>query len=187
MPGDNSSTPNKGGKIAGGIGAAILAAVALAGPITRGFEGDVRHPNKDPIGKWEVCYGETAVPLRDYSEAECRAFMAARQKNDFAPIVLRAVPAFGSGKYPDPFAASIDFTYNVGQFGKTSMARDFRAGRLVAACDDFLKYRFAHQGKPPHDVVAELPGLASRRKCERVMCLGDQVSVTKLCPKGVHI
>lgn len=174
-------------KVAGGLGAAILAAVALAGPITRGFEGDVRHPNKDPIGKWEVCYGETTVPLREYSEDECRAFMAARQTHNFAPIVLRAVPSFGSGKYPDPFAASIDFTYNVGQFGKTSMARDFRAGKLIAACDDFLKYRFAHKGKPPHDVVVELTGLTNRRKCERSMCLGDQASVTKLCPKGVTI
>lgn len=179
MPGDNS----KGKAVAGGIGAAILAAVALAGPITRGFEGDVRHPNKDPIGKWEVCYGETSVPLKDYSEADCREFLAARQRKDFGPIVVKAVPSFGSGLYPHQLAASIDFAYNVGQFRKTSMAVYFNAGQIAPACEAFLKYRFAHQGGK----VVELPGLAKRRLCERAMCHENLADVTKWCPKGTKL
>ena len=175
------SKPQKG---AGIVAAATAIAVALAGPITRGFEGDVRHPNKDPVGREEVCYGETSVPLREYSEEECRAMLTARQTGTFAPIVYRAAPKLADGNHADEYAAAIDFAYNVGQFGKTSMAVDFKAGREREVADDFLKYRF---GRRPDGTKVPLPGLTRRRECERAMWLGDARGVSTFCPKGSHL
>ncbi len=146
-----------------GQAAAIAAAVALAMPMTSSFEGLITHPNRDPVGIWEVCYGETSVPLRDYSKAECQEFLKARETNSFAPIVLAAVPSLASK--PHAFAASIDFAYNVGAFRNTSMARAFRADQWAQGCDAFRLYVFAKGQK--------LPGLARRREAERTMCRKD--------------
>lgn len=154
-------------KKAAGAAAAIAAAVALAAPITEHFEGLRTRPYRDPVGIVSVCYGETAVPMREYGAAECSAMLKARATRDFAPLVLAAVPGL-AGK-PHAFAASIDFAYNVGTFNNTSMARAFRAGQWAKGCDAFRLYRFARRGG---DLV-ELPGLVRRREAERALCMKD--------------
>ena len=69
-------------------------------------------------------------------------------------------------KVPDKsYAAFLSITYNIGEgaWCKSSMVRDLNAGRLKAACDDLLKYKYAH------GVV--LPGLLKRRQKERAYCM----------------
>jgi len=150
-----------------GAGAAIAAAVALAAPLSMKWEGLRTNPYRDPVGIATVCYGETAVPMREYNKDECSAMLKVRQTRSFAPIVLSAAPSLS--QHPHAFAASIDFAYNVGSFRDTSMARAFRAGQWAKGCDAFMLYRFTHRdGK-----LVELPGLAKRRMEEKALCMKD--------------
>jgi len=163
----------------GGVAATVIAAaVALAVPITSGFEGLRTKPYRDPAGIPTVCYGETAVPMQDYSAAECVEMLAKRQTKDFAPLVVRAVPALGEPDHVQQLAASLDFAYNVGTFTNTSMARLFRDGRWAEGCDAFTLYTKAHV----HGKLTVLPGLVIRRQCEKAMCLGDVASFRQYCP-----
>lgn len=152
-----------------GRAAAIAAAVALAQPVTAYFEGLRTKPYRDPVGIATVCYGETAVPMREYAPDECRAMLEQRQARDFAPLVLAAVPDLA--RRPHAFAASIDFAYNVGTFRNTSMARAFRAGQWAKGCEAFRLYRFARR----NGELVELAGLIKRREAERSLCMKDAV------------
>lgn len=142
-----------------GAGAAslLLATVGL-------WEGKSNDPYKDIVGVWTVCYGETRVAMRAYSDAEC-GDMLAKGLTDFAEPVLARNPEL-QGK-PHQLAAAVSLSYNIGSaaYARSTVARRFSAGNWLGACDAFLMWNKAG-GR-------EVKGLTRRRQYERQMCLTD--------------
>lgn len=143
--------------IVGTTAAALLTATVAK------WEGKVNDPHWDRFGKvWDVCYGETRVPMRRYSDAECTV-MLQDGLADFAAPVLKRNPELAG--HPHQLAAAVSISYNVGAatYSRSTIARRFSEGKWRQACDAFLLYRFAG-GK-------EVRGLLNRRNDERRLCL----------------
>ena len=128
------------------------------------WEGKRNDPYRDIVGVQTVCYGDTKVPMRRYSDAECADMLQARLV-DYAGPVLKRNPEL-AGHAPQLAAAS-SLAYNIGtaSYAKSSAARLFSAGRWREACDAFLAWRMAG-GKVVN-------GLVRRRQAERALCLKD--------------
>ena len=145
-------------RVAAGLGAAVL---ALATPIVMRWEGLSLSPYKDPIGLSTVCYGETHAEMRRYTEAECKALLAASIQEHGAQIV----GCLDEGLPVNQKAAALSFAYNVGaeKFCGSTFARKLNA-RDPTACAELDRWVLAG-GKP-------LAGLVKRRADERAMCEG---------------
>ena len=102
--------------------------------------------------------------MRVYSADECRVLLMSRQRADYAPAVLKCVPALAMRR--DAFAAAIDASYNagIGAFCRSPMARRFEAGDWAGGCNAFRGWRTTAKGRA-------LPGLVRRREAERALCL----------------
>jgi lysozyme len=148
-------------KQAGLAGSAVVAA-ALAIATIAPWEGKRNEPYRDPIGILTVCYGETSVPMRRYSDAECSAMLEARAA-EFMEGVRRRSPAIA--QHPEQWAAHTSFAYNVGQaaYNGSSVARLFGEGRHADACRFIGRYVYAGRQK--------LRGLVRRRAAEVALCL----------------
>lgn len=142
-------------------GAIIAAAMALIEP----HEGTRLVPYRDMVGVWTVCIGETRVPMRRYSRAECRAMLRRAIESDYGMGVLTAVPALQAR--PHQLTASISLAYNIGvpAFTRSTAARRFRAGQWRAGCDAFMLWNRAG-GRI-------VPGLVRRRAAEHTLCVSD--------------
>jgi lysozyme len=142
------------------------AALAIAATIGVGFEGMRHTVYRDVVGVPTYCIGETKNPHfgHVYSTQECMTIYEGRLE-EFQRGVEKAVrvdmPAARE-------AAAIDLAYNIGLggFDRSSVARDLNAGRVSAACDDFLKFNRAG------GIV--FPGLTRRREKERALCLDGE-------------
>jgi lysozyme len=159
-------------------GAAIAAAVLVAAPLTASFEGLRTKPYHDPgDGRATVCYGETEREMRVYTADECQVLLVARQQRDYAPAVLKCVPAIGSK--PKIFAASIDAAYNTGTaaFCRSPIAKRFNAGAWIGGCGAFHGWYTTAKGKP-------LPGLVRRRAAEQTLCLEGAMQAKASRPWG---
>jgi lysozyme len=146
--------------------AIIALAVLISAPFTALYEGLRTKPYPDPGNPkvLTVCFGETEMPMREYTADECAVLLKARQAKDYAPAVLKCVPGLASRKYA--FAASIDFAYNAGvrAFCASPMAVRFKAGDWKAGCERLAGYYIRSNGKV-------LKGLVRRREAERGLCL----------------
>lgn len=144
--------------------AAIVGTTAVAGLIalTAQWEGKSNTPYRDVVGVWTVCYGETRVAMRQYSDAECRE-MLADGLADFAGPVLARNPEL-AGHDPQIVAAT-SLAYNIGSaaYARSGVARLFSAGHWRSACDAFARWNRAG-GRVIH-------GLTRRRAAERAVCL----------------
>lgn len=143
---------------------AIIGATAVPGliAVVAQWEGKSNDPYKDLVGVWTVCYGETRVEMRPYSDAECDE-MLAEGLADFAGPVLKRNPEL---KGHDPqLIAAVSLSYNIGNaaYDRSTVARRFSNGDWVGACNAFLMWNKAG-GK-----VVE--GLKRRREAERRICL----------------
>ena len=146
------------GRLVSLIGAsAATALVALVGT----WEGKRNDPYKDIVGVWTVCYGETRVRMRRYTDEECEG-MLADGLADFAGPVLARNPELKNR--PHQLAAAVSLSYNIGTkaYAGSTVARRFSEGRWAAACDAFLLWNKAG-GKV-------VKGLARRREAERALC-----------------
>ena len=141
------------------VGAGAAATLLL---FVSAWEGKSNDPYKDIVGVWTVCYGETRVTMRRYSDAECKA-MKADALVDFAETVLKRNPELRGRD--NQLAAAVSLAYNIGSAGynRSTVARRFSQGRWREACDAFLLWNRAG-GK----VVR---GLDNRRRAERALCL----------------
>ena len=147
------------GRLAPLIGTGAAASlIALVGA----WEGKRNDPYKDIVGIWTVCYGETNVPMRRYSDAECKA-MLSDSLADYAAPVLAVNPELRG--HDNQLVAAVSLSYNIGisAYRRSTVSRRFRAGDWKGACDAFLSWRFAG-GK-------EVRGLLNRRKAERAICM----------------
>lgn len=153
---------------AGGVGSLALAA-ALA--ISAAWEGHSLKPYRDPIGVWTVCRGETHVPMRSYTEAECNAIDRRRMISRLAEV-RAATP--GIERHELQWAAHASLANNVGiaNYRRSSTRRLYLQGRYRAACEAIASWRLAG-GKM-------WQGLVLRRSGDKAR-LGE----IELCLKGV--
>lgn len=153
--------PEKSGKgkliaVVGAVTAAILT------PLVASKEGKSNDPYADLIGKMTVCFGETNVAMRHYSNAECEDMLAGSLSN-YATTVLKRNPELAG--HPNQLAAAVSLAYNIGgmNYTRSTVAKRFTAGNWRGACDAFLSWRMAG-GR-------EVKGLLNRRQAERTLCL----------------
>lgn len=121
-------------------GAAAMLAIATA--FTPIWEGTETKPYWDSIGKvWTVCTGETNVPMREYTPAECKA-MFGKSFMAYANQVARLSPGIEASPYE--WASHTDLAYNVGvgTYAKSSVRAEFNKGNRLTACRNMRKYRF---------------------------------------------
>ena len=156
MPENNTPDKGKLATVVGATAAALL--IATVGL----WEGKSNDPYKDIVGVWTVCYGETRVKMRHYSDEECKGMLDAGLAG-FAGGVLYRNPNLKNRPYQ--LAAAVSLSYNIGlaNYSRSTVARRFDAGQWKAACDAILMWNKAG-GK-----VSK--GLVNRRNAERKICL----------------
>lgn len=145
------------------IGALVVSFIGF------GSEGlrQVAYPDPATRGKpWTICFGHTGpevTPGLRKSLAECKALLIADsdKKGDRLERCMPGLKDAPIGRY----VAFLSLAINIGEGGvcRSSVARDFNAGRVRQACDDLLKFNRA--------AGIVFPGLTARRKRERVLCL----------------
>jgi len=165
MSGGGTLTPLRAGALGGAIGGGgfIALAMALATPMVEHWEGTRLTPYRDIAGITTVCTGETRVAMRRYTSAECAAMLRRALADDYAPAVLKAVPALRDR--PHQLAAALSLAYNIGPaaFARSTVARRFNAGDWRGGCDAFLMWVNAGGRR--------VQGLVNRRESERKLCL----------------
>lgn len=160
MPIDSPPTSPGMSKLVAVIGAAAVGLVAVVGQ----FEGKRNDPYLDIVNVATVCYGETNVPMRRYSDAECKDMLAGSLAA-YASGVLERNPEL-RGHDPQLLAAT-SLAYNIGTaaYSRSTVAKRFSAGDWKGACNAFMAWNRAG-GR-------EVPGLTARRAKERAICLRD--------------
>lgn len=158
MPRLGEPAPRPGLTRAGVVGATAIALGALTGLLAT-WEGKRNEPYRDAVGVETVCYGETRVPMRRYSDAECLVLLE-EGAAEFLEAVRRRNPGIAEDPYQWAAHASLAYNIGVAAYGRSSVARLYAEGRKREACDAIGKYRFAG-GK-------ELRGLVLRRHGDAV-------------------
>lgn len=142
---------------------ASAAVIAVVSGLVYHFEGDKLHAYFDPPHVASICEGHThGVKITDTATpTECANFRADDIKEAWQGVhrLIRRPMTEGQEE------AFTDFIFNEGEgtFSRSSILRDFNAGRTKAACQDLLKYTYA--GGVP------LPGLEKRREAEFTLCM----------------
>lgn len=151
-------TPGQRAAVAGGGIAAVL---ALATPMVMRWEGLRLDPYKDVAGISTVCWGETAVPMRRYSRAECDAMLSASLAKHAGPVLECLPPAAPLAVK----AAFVSFGYNVGTSAACGSvaAQRVRAGRYAEGCQALMNWVYVKKQRSQ--------GLVNRRTDERALCL----------------
>ena len=141
-------------RITGGLAAALI----VATPFIAMKEGKRNNPYLDTVGVLTVCYGETRVPMRRYTDAECLAQFNKALGEDFGPAVLKCTPTIADR--PRVLASAISLAYNIGVSGycRSTAARRFNQGRIVEGCNAYMLWN------RPQEIIG-------RRRKERDLCL----------------
>lgn len=147
--------------------AATIGAVFALLVASEGLTHVAKHERIDRSGVITVCIGRTnyddpTLKAGDkFTTDECYAFL----RHDLPKYLNMVERQIHVPVTINQNAALLDFVYNEGEntLKKSSIARDFNAKRYTKACDDLLKYNEA--------AGVVLPGLVTRRKAERILCL----------------
>jgi lysozyme len=161
-------TPARPGlKKAGMVGSVMVMMGALTALLAT-WEGKSNDPYLDSVGVRTVCYGETRVEMRRYSDAECRV-MLEEGAAEFAEAVRKRNPDIAN--YPYQWAAHTSLAYNIGiaAYNRSSVARLFGEGKHREACEFIGRFRMAG-GKVLRGLVLRRQGDA-RRIGEVEVCL----------------
>lgn len=144
----------------------MAGALALAIPMIGEFEGKRNDPYKDIAGIPTVCYGETRVVMRRYSDKECND-MLEKAVREFAEPVAKLTPTIAEN--PAMLAAATSLAYNigVGNYSNSSVRKLFLAKRFKEACNAFGAWNKARV----KGVLTVSNGLVNRRKKETQLCL----------------
>lgn len=146
----------KVGVVIGASAAAVLVTTVAK------WEGKRNNPYLDIVDVETVCYGETKVQMRYYSDAECRDLLE-RSLTDYAEGVLRRNPELATKPYQLAAATSLTYNIGIGAYNRSTVAKRFSQRRWKEACDSFLNWSRA-RGKI-------VKGLLRRRQDERAICL----------------
>ncbi|UUV43223.1 endolysin [Rhodobacter phage RcCWillis] len=151
-----------GTKIALGVPAAVL---AIGIPFTARWEGTETTPYWDSIGRaWTVCMGETNVPMREYTQAECEAMFEPSWSSYYRGMVacfprLPEAPATVQ-------AMATDLAYNTGTAAvcnSRTTGGHLRAGRWRDFCNVLPSWAMSNG--------VRVRGLLNRRMDAREVCL----------------
>lgn len=154
-------SPTKGrGRLNPLVGGAGAAAILIS--LVAGFEGKRNDPYRDLAGIRTVCFGETRVPMRRYSDAECNDMLAAGLA-DFAGDVLKRNPELKGRPYQLIAATSLAYNIGSGAYNRSTVARKFSEGDFKGGCDAFMLFTKAG-GRT-------VKGLVKRRTEEREICM----------------
>lgn len=146
--------------------AALAAALLIATPFIGKWEGKRNDPYKDIAGITTVCYGETRVPMRKYSDAECTE-MLDKAVSGFAEPVLKLTPTLADK--PHALAAVTSLAYNIGitNYSKSSARARFLNGNMDGGCAGIKLWDKARvNGK-----LQTVQGLVNRRADEYKLCM----------------
>ena len=149
------------------IVAACVAACVVVAPFTASFEGEVRHPYRDPAGILTWCYGQTqGKPELVYTHTQCGDMLRSDLAKKYAPKVIACVPGLVAPERRNVFAALLDAAYNAGPAAvcRSPMARAARAGQWIRTCTSFPGWYTTARGRT-------YPGLVRRRLAEKGLCL----------------
>lgn len=153
--------------VGGSAGVALLLAVPFIGQ----WEGKRNDPYKDVAGITTVCYGETRVPMKRYTDEECLQMLEKAVEKDFMSEVAKMTPTIADRPYQ--LAAATSLAYNIGlsNYKGSTARRMFLAGRYKEGCEAFMRWvKVTKNGK-----LVEVKGLVNRRRAE----------VKELCLKGL--
>lgn len=146
-------------KIVGSTGtaAALIALVAQ-------WEGKSNDPYLDITGIPTVCYGETNVPMRRYTDAQCKEMLADSLGN-YAKTVLERNPSLRDR--PNQLIAASSLTYNIGgnAYWRSTVAKRFAVNDWKGGCEAIKRWNRAG-GKV-------VKGLVNRRAAEYKICMAD--------------
>ena len=133
----NSDQMRRGGAL-GGAGLALAALVSFLAV----WEGKSNDPYRDVVNVPTVCYGETNVPMRRYTDEECLQMLRASAQRYMAGV-MQATP--GIENDPLQLAAHAELAYNIGIEGyrRSSVRRLYLQGREVDACNFLGRYNRA--------------------------------------------
>jgi len=123
-----------------------------------------------PAGKLTIGYGHRirkGENLNTISKAEALNLLKSDlqvYESDVTSVITRPMSA-------NEFAAMVSLCYNIGgaNFAKSSVVRQFNAGRKQAAADAFLRWNKAHTSQG----FVALAGLSRRRREERELFLSQ--------------
>lgn len=137
-------------------------AAALMTTTVATWEGKSNDPYRDIVNVQTVCYGETRVEMRRYTDAECED-MLADALGGFARHVMACTPNL-RGR-PEQLAAATSLAYNIGSaaYCRSTVDRRFDAGNWRGGCDAILMWNRAGN--------RVVKGLTRRRQAERKLCL----------------
>lgn len=137
---------------------ALAAALIVATPFIAAKEGKRNAPYFDTVGVATVCYGETNVPMRRYTDAECLAMFQNSLTSTYGAGVARCTP--GIMDRPRVAASAISLAYNIGVIGycRSTAARLFNSGRIADGCRAYMMWVRQRE-------------LVGRRTKERDLCL----------------
>lgn len=141
---------------------AATAAVPVAALIIAPWEGKSNDPYRDVVGIQTVCYGETRVEMRRYSDAECLS-MLNKAVEEFAGKVLQCTPILANHPYQLAAATSLAYNIGAGAYCRSTAAKLFNSGDLRSGCNAMTLWN-----KAGGRVVQ---GLVNRRKAERELCM----------------
>lgn len=151
-------------KAAGGAG--IVAAIALAVPLIGGWEGKRNDPYLDIVGIPTVCYGETRVQMRRYSDAECKTMLESAVKGFMEPVA-KCSPTIANRPYQLAAATSLAYNIGVSAYCRSSADKRFDAGNLAGGCAGLKLWDKARVGGR----LVRVQGLANRRADEYRLCM----------------
>lgn len=147
-------------------GGGLAAALLLATPFIASHEGKRNDPYLDIAKVPTVCYGETRVTMKRYTDEECLEMLDKAVKG-FAEPIVKDVPSLA---YNTPqLAAATSLVYNIGlgAWKGSTVRKKFIAGDYKGACNGFYAWRNIRvKGK-----LVESKGLVNRRKDETKLCL----------------
>jgi lysozyme len=129
-------------------------------------EGKVNSAYPDPAHGWAVptiCIGHTATAKRGQwlSDDECLDLLK-QDAAEAAGHVLRLSKVPLSQGELDAYTSFV-FNVGAGAFARSTLLKELNAGNRVAACNQLTRWTYAGG--------QQLPGLVTRRKEERALCL----------------
>lgn len=144
------------------VGGSVAAALALATPLIAKWEGKRNDPYLDIVSVPTVCYGETRVPMRRYSDAECLAMLEKAVEEYMGPV-LKCTPVLKDHPYQLAAATSLSYNIGSGAWCRSTASKRFNAGDFRGGCNALMSWRYAG-GR-------EVYGLKRRRADEVRLCL----------------
>ena len=160
------------GPLAAIVGAAAAATLITTVPKEEGWE---LRAYRDIAGIWTICGGDTknVRPGMVETEEGCRRRLEAQLVAHASPV-MKCTPRLAEPGRDMQRAAAVSLAYNigVGAYCRSTVDKRFDAGDWKGACDAFLSWNKARV----NGVLRPVTGLTNRRKRERDMCLGKELT-----------